>query len=278
VSPITPLTFTEKVTSAILAAAQVGAKFHPLPCPSMGGTGPITMAGVLALQHAENLAAILIAAAARPGIEVATSSRIQPIDVRTAMSSWSGPEVGLTGAVTAQLAHRHGLASDVYGFCTASATVDPQYSYDKFANAVSPALAGADILSGIGMLENGLSASLEAIVVDDEIAGLIHHLQSGCEVDEETLAFDVMRQVILSDGVFLGELHTVEHMRKSALWMGAITERSPGSDGEAVAGAMARARSRATEILATHTVDPLPDDVSLHLGEIMLEARRELAG
>ncbi len=105
ISPVSPLTFSEDVTAAIMAVAESGASFHSLPAPSLGATGPITMAGALAQQHAEILASFVIAAVARPGTPVLYCSRIGPIDLRTAMSTWGGPEVGMTGACAAQLAH-----------------------------------------------------------------------------------------------------------------------------------------------------------------------------
>ena len=51
-----------------------------------------------------------------------------------------------------------------------------------------------------------------------------------------------------------------------------------GSGGEAGTGVVARARARAKEILQTHEVEPLSDDVSRQLDEIMERARRELVG
>ena len=63
VSPVSPLIFTDKVTSAIMAIAEAGIPFHSLPAPSLGATGPITLAGCLAQQHAEVLASFVIVAA-----------------------------------------------------------------------------------------------------------------------------------------------------------------------------------------------------------------------
>jgi len=76
-----------------MAVARSGAPFHSLPAPTLGGTGPVTMAGALAQQHAEVLASFVIAAAARPGAPVVYCSRISSIDLRTAVSSWGMPEV-----------------------------------------------------------------------------------------------------------------------------------------------------------------------------------------
>jgi trimethylamine--corrinoid protein Co-methyltransferase len=256
VSPISPLTFTEKVTGAIMTTVEMGATFQSLPCPSLGATSPITLAGALAQQHAEVLASFLIAAATRPGAPVIYSNRIGPIDMRTALRR-DGPEVGISGACAAQLAHRLGLVCDVYGLTTSSCTLDPQLAYERFANAFVPALAGADILSGVGSMDNVLSGAYEVALMDDDIIGLLKHIVRGCPVNQATIALDVMKEVIGGDGVFLGHVHTVQQMRQGALWTPRLTQR-------------------AAEILRTHQVEPLPDAVSLHVNEIVEHARRDL--
>jgi trimethylamine--corrinoid protein Co-methyltransferase len=183
----------------------------------------------------------------------------------------------MTGACAAQLAHRLGLPCDSYGLATSSALFDPQFAYERLANALVPAMAGVDILSGVGMA-GGLVGSLETAVIDDEIISLMKHIVAGCEVNEDTLAFDVMREVIPRDGVFLGERHTVKQMRKGAIWVPGVSERVGASGDDERTGVLARARTRAREILQTHEIEPLSDDVSRRLDEIMEQARRELVG
>ncbi len=181
----------------------------------------------------------------------------------------------MTGACASQLAHRLGLPCDSYGLATDSAWFDPQFAYERLANALVPALAGVDILSGVGMT-GGLEGSLETAVMDDEIISIIKHIVAGVEVSEEALAFEVMREVIPSDGVFLGERHTVQQMRKGAVWIPGVSERVGSSLEDTGVGVVARARARAKEILQTHEVEPLPDEVLRQLNEIMEQARREL--
>jgi trimethylamine--corrinoid protein Co-methyltransferase len=276
VSPVSPLTFTEDVAASIIAIARARTPFHSLPAPSLGATGPVTMAGALAQQHAEVLASFVIAASASPGAPVVYCSRINPIDLRTAVSSWGGPEVGMAGACATQLTQRLGIPCDAYGLCTSAALIDPQFAYERLANAITPALAGCDIMSGVGGADSGLVGGLEIAVIDDEIISLLKYIVAGCAVTEETLAFEVMRDVILRDGVFLAERHTVQQMRQGALWTPVVSERRSGSSDDPGAGVLARARARAKEILRTHQVEPLADDVSRQLDEIMARARREL--
>ena len=181
----------------------------------------------------------------------------------------------MAGACAAQIAHGLGFPCDTYGLASAVATLDAQCAYERLANALVPALGGADILSGAGLI-GGLAGSLEAAVIDDEMISLMKHIVAGCKVTEETLAFDVMKEVILRDGVFLGERHTVQQMRKGAIWTPVVSERKTDSAGTGAVGVVARARERAKEILRTHQVEPLPDDVSEELDAIMARARREL--
>jgi trimethylamine---corrinoid protein Co-methyltransferase len=272
VSPVSPLIFTEKVTAAIMVIAEAGVPFHSLPAPSLGATGPITMAGCLALQHAEVLASFVIAGATRPGAPVMYCSRINPLDMRRAVSSWGGPEVGIASAAATQLAHRLGFSCDAYGLCTSASVLDPAFAYQRMANAMIPALAGTDILSGVGNLDSGLAGCLEGAVIDDEMIGLIKHIVLGYEVTPETLAFDVMREVIPSGGMFLADMHTVREMRKGAIWVPTLGDSATDPS---QANVVARARTRVNEILRKHEVAPLPDDTLRHLDEIVAKARRE---
>ncbi|MGE5601886.1 MAG: trimethylamine methyltransferase family protein [Nitrososphaerales archaeon] len=272
VSPVSPLKFPNDVTSTIIEVSRRGVPFNSLPAPSLGATGPVTLAAALAQQHAELLASFVIAAAANPGAQVTYCSRINPVDPRTAISSWGGPEIGMAGAIATQLAHRRGLPCDSFGFCTSATRLDPQCAYERLTNALTPALAGTDILSGVAGTESVMAGVLELAVMDDEIISMIRHLLGGVTVDDSTLALDVMREVIPRDGVFLGEMHTVKQIRKGAIWMPTVSDRTGQVSG------VDRARARAQDIVARHQPPALSEDVVRQLDEIMERARRELSG
>lgn len=276
VSPISPLQFSHDVTAAIIAVVTSGAPFHSLPAPSLGGTAPITTAAALAQQHAEVLASFVIAAAAQPGALVAYCSRINPIDMRTAVSNWGGPEVGMSGACAAQLAHRLGMACDSYGFSSSKSIVDAQFAYERFSNAFIPALASVDILSGVGSAESGMVGAHEIAVLDNEMIGMMKHIIEGVDVNDETLAFDLMKNVIENDQMFLSEKHTIKHMRLGAIWMSQIVNQSRARDGGSNEGILADAKARAREILNTHKPIPLSEAVQAELDDILNRASRNL--
>ena len=75
-------------------------------------------------------------------------------------------------------------------------------------------MAGANMLYGMGMLDMGMTFSYTQLILDNEIANMANRVVRGIEVNDATLAVDVIRSV--GGGVgkqFLMEDHTMEYMR-----------------------------------------------------------------
>ena len=268
VSPISPLRFPDNIVGAIIAVAAAGMQLQILPCPTVGGTALLTLPGHLAQHYAEVLAGIVLAVAAKPGLPVLSSCRATPLDLATATVCWGSPDVGLAGACTAQLARRFGLACDSYGFAASAASVDAQHGEEKLANALVAALGGVAILSGAGVLENALTGSYVAAVLDNDLMARVRHICRGYSVTDETLAFDVMKEVIREDGNFLAAMHTAEHARDGSVWQ-PVAAAKTGTAADS-------ARQRAEAILANHQPPPLPAAVENDILQIMAAAHREL--
>ena len=74
-----------------------------------------------------------------------------------------------------------------------------------------PALAGASNIYGAGMLELGMSFSLEQLVIDDVINGLNYFPYNGIEVNDKTLDIQSIKKVGIGKD-FLGEMETMNNM------------------------------------------------------------------
>lgn len=277
VSPISPLRFSKNTTDAIVAIAEAGAQLQCLPCPMMGTTSPITLAGALAQQHAENLAAFAIAGIVRPGTRVLYSARLSPIDLRSATSVWGGPEAGLAAVGAVQLAHHAGFVCDTYGLNGSAVRIDAQFGFERMPTALLPILAGGDVISGVGMLANATIGSLTALVIDDEIISMLRQLYAGVEVTDATLAFDLSREVLHENGVFLDREETVEQLHRGCFWVPKISERPMGEALADLPGVVARARDKENEILRMPRPRPLPESAERLLTEILDDERRRRA-
>ncbi len=278
VSPLSPLFFPDDLTAAIIEIARQAVPFGPLPCPTAGATAPLSLAGALAQQNAELLASVVLAQAVQPGLPIIYCGRLAMMEPRTGVSVWGGVELGLASAATVQIGHSYGLPVNVYGFSTNAHTLEIQNGYERALNAVIPALAGADELSGIGEMEAGVMGSLAQMVCDDEIAASVHRLRRGFAVDEDSLAVEVIASVMDGPGNYLAEPHTVRYLRGGEVLLTRLADRREWDEWARTGreGMAERAQAKAESILAEHEVAPLREDQEQALDEIMDEAAAEL--
>ncbi len=271
ISPVSPLFFPDDVVGAILETARWGIPLGPLPCPIAGATAPLSLAGALAQQNAEVLASIVLAQLARPGLPVFYCGRLAMMEPRSGISVWGGVELGLASAATVQIGHRYGLPVNVYGFSTNAHTLDIQSGYERALNAVIPALAGADELSGIGEMAAGVMSSWAQMVCDNEMARAIRRLLRGFSSNEDALAVEVIAAVMEGPRNFLGQRHTARYLRAGEVLMTHLAERRPWEEWERTGreGMAERAQREAERLLAEHEVPPLDPDQERELDALM---------
>jgi trimethylamine--corrinoid protein Co-methyltransferase len=138
-----------------------------------------------------------------------------------------------------------------------------------------PALAGANLIYGLGMIEMGMTIDYGQLVLDNEFAKMIKFLLNGIPVNDETLAADVIREVGIGKD-FLSHDHTYNHMQSQS--QPVLIDRNMREDWEASGSTdiHRRALDKAKNILETHKPDPLPDDVLATLRSIIEETEEEL--
>ena len=139
------------------------------------------------------------------------------------------------------------------------------------------ALAGTNLIYGLGMIESGVTFDYAQLVIDDEIARMVKQVVGGIRVSDERLAVDDIARVG-AFGDFLSLDATMAHMREQS--QPKLIDRRVREDWEERGGTdmYQRAQVRALEILETHVPEPLPDDVRQRVRKIVGDADRELAG
>jgi trimethylamine--corrinoid protein Co-methyltransferase len=268
ICPISPLRFPAALVDALTVVAQAGLPLEVITNPVMGVTAPYTIAGTVALGHAEVLAAAVMAHAVRPGLPILNGNTPSVADMRTLASTTGGPETGLSRRTVAELSHHLGLPSCVHGH-TSSARVDFQAGDEKALNTLLLASARPAILGGLGGLANVTVGSYEMLVLDDERLGAVRRVLAGIAVDDDHLALDVIAHGA-AGGDFLGYEHTLRHLHSAEVWRPrlalrrGLVESSPPNE-----SSVDRARAAARRILDTHMVVPLPADVQRTIQEII---------
>ena len=181
-----------------------------------GATSPVTLAGALVLANAEALSGVTVAQILEPGRPVVFNLGFShTFDMKFVETLTGAPEGGLLGAAGSGIAHFHGLPSASW-MSTESKMADAQATYEKTLLGLLHALAGVNLIWGIGNLDSTLSLSPEQAVIDDEIAAGLTRAWKGIEVDEARTALPVIKE-IGQKADYLSHAHTLDHFREELL-------------------------------------------------------------
>jgi trimethylamine--corrinoid protein Co-methyltransferase len=153
--------------------------------------------------------------------------------------------------------------------------VDAQSGHEKTLTGLLPALAGANLIYGSGMLESGMTIDYAQLVMDAEFARLVKYTVNGVAVNDETLSVDVINDVgAFKD--FLSHEDTYRHMRSQSQTK--LIDRRVREEWAADGATTLydRARAEALRLLETHEPTPLPEGAAEEMAAIVADAEREL--
>ena len=176
--------------------------------PMAGVSGPVTIAGAAAVGNAEILAGIVVNQLLEPGRPVIYNLGLAHVfDMKTATAVTGGPENALFADISAAMGRFYNIPSSSW-VSTESCFTDQQAGMEKMFGFHTHSNSGVSLIWGMGQLESELTMSLGQLVVDNEMINYARRYQRGCAVNEETLAYDLIREVGIS-GSFLETDHTL---------------------------------------------------------------------
>ncbi len=261
-----PLRHNAEALQKLLFLAERGLPTTYTPVVLRGISGPVTVAGALALANAGELAGLVLAQLKREGTPVILTGGVNDmLDMRTLGDVYAAPE---NRVMCVELAHYYGLP--IFGLAGASDAKlpDQQAAAEAAFSLILETLCGAQMVHDVGYLESGMCNSLEQMVICDELIHYVKRFMQGLEVSEETLALDLIDE-IGPHGDFLGTKHTTDHFRED--WYPQLLDRDNFDAWSAAGGSTLRqrARQRVTEILEEHQPEPLPADVQARIDAIV---------
>jgi len=228
--------------------------------PICGTTSPVTLAANVLSHVAETIGGIVLVQSVNRGAPGICGSVGSITDLRT-MDHLGGPiERAMINAAVAQMAQHFGIPMYSTGGTTDSKAVDVQAAYESAMSSLLVAMSGANYIHDIaGLMEADLTVSYEKLVVDNEILGMNQRVLRGIEVDDETLAVDLMIRTGPGKDYMMAE-HTVRHMR-SEFFVPRLANRQKRGSMPSGSDALSRARAFVQELRSTPPESRLSDKV-----------------
>jgi trimethylamine--corrinoid protein Co-methyltransferase len=251
-SVVSPLQMDQAQAEGMFICADYGQPLAISPEGIAGATAPVTLAGLLAQENAGILAHITLAQIYKPGTPVFYGTVSTVSNMRYGTVALGAPETGLITAGSAQLARRYGIPIRSVGGTTESKRADFQAGFERMGTLLPAVLAGVNLITCAGTLDGSMLEDHAMLLLDDEICGAALRAARGIEVNDETLALDLIKKIGYS-GNYLAEDHTASHFRKE-LFIPKLYSREPFDTWEKGGSKLAldHARERVRKILAEH--------------------------
>ncbi len=264
--PLTPLKYDARMLGALMEYAAAGQAQMITSLAIAGATGPVTLAGNLALQNAEVLAGIVLAQLVRAGTPVIFGGVSSNAEMRNGTLSIGSPEMALNTAATAQMGRYYRMPVRSGGAVCDAKLPDSQASYESMMSLLMARVCGINfVMHSAGILESYNCMSYEKFIIDDEMCGMVKRIKRGYEINPDTLAFDIIREVG-PGGHFLDKDHTFDHFR-TEFYQPRLSNRDDFVSWQAKGSpqSMETANKKYKEILETYEAPELPADVDKEL-------------
>jgi trimethylamine--corrinoid protein Co-methyltransferase len=252
---------------AALIAAEHGIPTGFMTMAACMTTGPVTLAGNLAVGNAEVIAATALLQLAFPGAPVFYAAAQTASDPRLGCYTGGGPEDYLFGAATNVLSDFYNIPLSMGAFATGAKEPNWQAGLDGALSSFMASVVMSDMLLGCGFLHGSRIWSYAEMMMDCEIFSIVQKMMQGIVVNEETLALETIANVG-PGGHYLAQKHTRKHMRE--LFMPEFMDRRPYSQWEEKKDdARDWAVNKARKILKEHQPEPLDPKISEEMAKII---------
>ena len=183
---------------------------------SLGSSAPVTLAGAVTLNLAEQLALRMIEAALFGKKKLHLGGSIAVFDMRTTFYRSAPPERSLAHLMTAQMARFYGASFSGHALLTDAKRPSVEAGAQKAMNALLLLLAGGSIWYPVGLLSADEICSPIQMILDDEILDILRHYQKEFEVSEDSIGIETVLEAG-PGGHFLDKDHTAKYYRQE-LW------------------------------------------------------------
>lgn len=245
--------------------------------PSSGSTAPASTAGTLALGLAETLFGLVLGYAIDENAWVSIDMNPSLTDMRTMVFPYAGADrIPMMAAANQMMRDYYGRPGGCHACKTDACHPGVQAGFEKALTTIFPILTGATGVGTLGQLEGGVTFSFVQLVIDNEIIGYIKRALRGFEVNDDTLALDVIKEVG-AGGNFIQHEHTAMNFRKE-FYLSDILERMPWSlwESQDIRGLEEKAREKARKIIREHNPKPLDEDKAREIDAIVKRAYKEI--
>lgn len=274
--PTSPLKWSDVTSQNLVDCADYSIPVEYISMPLSGFMAPVTLVGTLIQHTAESLSGLVISQLTNPGTPVLYGGSPAIFDVRYETTPMGAIETMMIDCAYNEIGKYLGLPTQAYIGLSDAKLLDAQAGLESSMGAVLAALAGINSISGPGMLDFESCFSLEKLVVDNEICGMVFRMMEGIQPKEDFPSQPRFEE-LLKEGHLLISDHSRRYLKEEVCFPGPVIDRANRSrwqeEGSSTLGE--RAHREVERLIEEHEPVRLSREVKRGLTELMeAEARR----
>lgn len=208
-----PLINSEEALDKLLLCAEYGVPVTYVAAPLSGSTGPVSMAGTIALSLAESLSGLVIHQLRHPGAPFILGSVPGPQDMLTRDAVHGDPMVAQWNSAMGAMGRFYNLPTYGTSGAVDACVLDLQAAMEATYTITAAMLSGANLIHNNGSMGSGSIGNLEQLMMTNEIIAMLKHFNRGIEINDETVPLDLIDE-IGPGGHYLAAEHTMKHFRQ----------------------------------------------------------------
>lgn len=274
--PSAPIKWSDVTSQNLIDCARWWIPVELISMPLSGFMAPVTLVGSLVQQTAENLSGVVISQLTNPGHPLLYGGSPAIFDVRYETTPMGAIETMMLDCANSEIGKHLGMPTQGYIAISDAKQLDAQAGLETGMGATLAALSGINSISGPGMLDFESCQSLEKLVVDNEICGMIYRLLAAIEPREDFPAIPLFQELLTEKNLLIAD-HTRRHLREEISFPGPVIDRANRTRWQKAGKPTLRERAakEVARLTGRYTPSRLPQATRAELTHLMeSEARR----
>jgi len=190
---------------------------------TMGANAPVTLAGAVTLNLAEQLALRILDWVLFGEKHLSLYSSLSVLDMRSTIRPFGAPEMAIANLMTAQIARFYGASFSGHGGLTDSKLPSVESGAQKAMTALPTLMVSSSFWLDAGLLGIDEVCSPVQMILDNEFLSAIKRFVQEYEVTPETIGLELILKVGPA-GNYVDKMHTVRYFRNEH-WRPSIWSR-----------------------------------------------------
>ena len=276
--PTSPLKWSDVTSQNLVDCSNLSIPVEFIAMPLSGFMAPVTMVGTLIQHTAETLSGVVISQLTNPGTPMLYGGSPAIFDMRYETTPMGAVETQMIDCAYSEIGKYLNIPTQAYTSFSDAKQFDPQAGAETAMGATLAALSGINSISGPGMLDFESCQSLEKLVMDNEISGMVLHMIKGIEPKEDFPSIPHFNELLEEKHLLISD-HTRKYIKDEFYFPGKVIDRANRSRWKEEGGhsCKARAHGEVERLIKNYEPSKLDKSVKNDLIKLM-EGEAEKAG